>query len=364
MSTENNYHAALAGFRKITPARYRRWREYFGDVAALWQANLAELRRAGLEREVAEEFVAWRRDCSVAAITEQLAREGISTVSLGEPRYPRLLAEIADPPHTLFVRGALPGDAAPAVAVVGTRTCSPYGIQITEELTRELVTYGVAVVSGLAFGIDSYAHHAAVRAGGKTIAVLGSGVDQATVHPAAHQPLAEEILAQGGALVSEYPPGFKPTAYSFPERNRIIAGLSLGVLVTEAPAESGALITAKCALDYNREVFAVPHPITAATGVGSNNLIKMGAKLVTAAADVLEELRLSHLLTDIASRTAPPATPEEAKLLPLLSRTPVAIDVLVEQSGLSAAAVSSALVMLELKGQVRAQGGLVHLRHS
>lgn len=356
-----NYHAALASFPKITYLRYKRLRNFFPTMADMWMAEIGDFVKAGIEEEIGHEFIVWREEHAVEKITEQLAKENIHTVSLGESGYPRLLAEIADPPHTLFVRGKLPIDEQPTIGVVGTRKCTQYGQRMTEELTGQLAAQGVVIVSGLALGIDGYAHAAAVEANGTTIAVLGSGVDRASVYPASHQPLAEDIIARGGALVSEYPPSFEPTQYSFPARNRVIAGLSLGILVTEAPTESGALITAKCALDYNRDVFAVPHLLTSPNGEGCNNLIKMGAKLITKAQDILDELQIQNIEHIIANNQVLPSTPNEAKLLPLLSKEPTHIDLLIKQSGLDSPTVNSTLTMMEMKGKVKNVGGMMYI---
>lgn len=220
----------------------------------------------------------------------------------------------------------------------------------------------MVIVSGLALGIDGLAHRAALKVNGLTIAVLGSGINKTSVYPAEHRTLSEEIIVRGGAVVSEYPPGFKPTLYSFPARNRIIAGLSLGTLVTEAPISSGALITAKAALDYNREVLAVPHPITNETGAGGNALLKQGAVLVTTAQDVSEALQLQNLTTMVAAENIAPTNPTETQLLALLSSEPRHIDIVIKQSTLASALVGSTLTLLEMKGRVKNIGGMLYVR--
>lgn len=356
-----NHHAAFAHFPKITYLRYKRLRNYFSNLGDLWTADINDFTKAGLEEDIAREFIRWRKENPVAKITERLEREGITTVSLGEANYPRLLAEIPDPPHTLFVRGKLPLQAQPTVAVVGTRKCTSYGKQITEELTAELVQQGIAIVSGLALGIDGIAHQAALKTGGVTLAVLGSGINRGNVYPASHQRLAEEIIASGGSLVSEYPPGFEPTQYSFPARNRIIAGLSLGVLVTEAPVDSGALLTAKCALDYNREVFAIPHPITSDSGAGGNKFIKLGAKCVTGVEDILNELNITQIAQAMNINQLLPENPTEASLLTHLSKEPTPIDLLIKHSGLTSATVNATLTLMEMKGKIKNVGGMNYI---
>lgn len=355
------YHAALAHFPQITYSRYKKLAAYFSDLKNLWEVEIAELIAAGLEENIAHEFLLWREQNSLEKIIAKLEKEDIRTVSLNEPDYPALLKEITDPPHTLFVRGVLPQGEQPSLAVVGTRTLTTYGLQACQDLVQPLAAQGMIIVSGLALGIDGTAHQAALDAGGRTIAVLGSGIDKEHIYPTAHQRLSEKIIASGGVIISEYPPGFLPTQYSFPERNRIIAGLSLGTLVIEAPETSGALITARCALDYNREVFAVPHSITSPTGIGPNNLIKMGAKLVTGPADITDALNLKNLKQIVDNRKILPSTPTEAKIIPLISREAKHIDLIIKEANIDSATINSALTLMEMKGKVRNLGGMMYI---
>lgn len=357
-----NYHACLAHFPKITYPRYARLKAYFFNLQNLWQAELDEIVKAGLEENIAYEFLIWKDNNPPEKILEKLVKENIYTVSLGEKNYPKLLSEINDPPHTIFVRGTLPSDDAPTLAVVGTRKMTTYGKHICEDLVAHSASEGIIIVSGLALGIDGVAHASALSAKGITVAVLGSGIDRATVYPAAHQPLAEKIISQGGALISEYPPGFLPTQYSFPARNRIIAGLSLGTLVIEAPARSGALITARCALDYNREVLAVPHAITSPTGAGPNNLIKLGAKLVSGPNDILETLNLQSIKQIVPTKALTADNPTEEKILNCLTKEPKNIDQIILESQLDSAAVNSALVIMEIKGLIKNLGGMNYIK--
>ena len=350
----------MAHFPKISYDRYRRLAAYFFDLKNLWDAEINELINAGLEENIAHEFLSWRETTAIEKIMENLDKENISTVSINEPGYPELLKEINDPPHTLFIRGQIPAHC-PTLGVVGTRRLTAYGKLACEEIVAPLAAQNVAIISGLAFGIDAVAHQTTLNNNGKTVAVLGGGVDKKTVAPGANQFLAEQIIAKGGAVISEYPPGFAPTNYTFPARNRIIAGLSLGTLVIEAPETSGALITAKCALDYNREVFAVPHPLTSPTGIGPNNLIKMGARLVTSAADIMETLNLKDLGIMINNRQTLPATPMEEKILTLLNKEPMHIDLIIKSTGLTSPTVNSALTLMEMKGKVRNMGGMNYI---
>ncbi len=356
-----SYHAALAHFPKVNYSRYQKLAAYFSDFQNLWDAEINELIAAGTDAGIAGEFLAWREKNPVEKIMEKLNKENIQTVAINEPSYPALLKEITDPPFVLFVRGKLPGGNSPALGVVGTRKFTAYGKFSCQEMVAPLVENGVVIVSGLAMGIDGIAHQTAVDKNGITVAVLGGGVDKKTVAPTAHYQLAEQIIATGGALVSEYPPGFAPTLYSFPARNRIIAGLSLGTLVIEAPVTSGALITARCALDYNREVFAIPHSLNSPTGLGPNNLIKMGAKLVTEASDIIESLSLTGLGEIINNKQILPSTPTEAQILQFLSKEPLHIDLIIKTTGLDSPTVNSALVLMEMKGKVRNLGGMNYI---
>jgi DNA processing protein len=255
----------------------------------------------------------------------------------------------------LYVRGQLTHEDEWAVAVVGTRRASAYGKTVTLRLTTDLSANHVTIVSGLARGIDGEAHRAALKAGGRTIAVLGCGLD--VIYPPEHRHLAREIL-ENGAIVSEYPLGTRPEASNFPPRNRIISGLSIGVLVIEAGLKSGALITADYAADQGREVFAVPGNLYVRSSVGTNRLIQDGAKLVVGAEDVLEELNLMMVAQQNEVRAVVPETETEALLLQYLSLDPTHVDEISLQAGLPIADVTSNLALMELKGLVRQAGGM------
>lgn len=311
-----------------------------------------------------------------------LARQaGVHVVTREQSGYPKVLREIHDPPPALYIKGSLPAEET-AVAVVGSRHASRYGLQMAEQLSYELAVRGVTIVSGLARGIDGAAHRGALRAGGRTIAVLGSGLS--IVYPPEHEALAEQIVEQG-ALVSEYPMTMQPLAQNFPPRNRIISGLSLGVVVVEAAARSGALITAGCALEQGREVFAIPGQITTSTSQGTHHLLKEGARLVTAVEDILEELRLTPPVRlrsgrrpeqgrgapqpvagaapSAAMGKAPPLAEEEQRIIACVSQNePRYIDTIAEASGMEMSEVSSALSQLELRHAVRQLPGKRFIR--
>lgn len=262
----------------------------------------------------------------------------------GTSAYPPLLAQLHDPPKRLYVRGEAAGVfERPAVAVVGARSCSPYGSQVARTLARDLAAAGIVVVSGLARGVDAEAHRGTLDAGGTTVAVLGCGIDRD--YPARHAELARRIVVGGGLVAAEYEPGIEPAPWRFPARNRIIAGLALAVVVVEARERSGALITADFALELGREVFAVPGEITAALSAGTNRLIRQGAAPLLGAEDVLTALGLE-------ATPRPPAavTDAAARILGLVTDAPQGQDELVRVSGLAASTVAAALVELELAG--------------
>lgn len=283
----------------------------------------------------------------------------IKKITIKDSDYPKILKEIHDPPKTLYLRGGFKDEDKIAVGVVGTRNYTSYGKRVTENIAGDLAEAGVTIVSGLAKGIDTFAHKAALERGGRTIAVLGSAADSKSLYPSCNRGLANKV-AQNGAVISEYPSGTKSEKWFFPQRNRIISGLSLGVLVVEAPGKSGALITAACALDQNREVFAIPGSIYSENSIGTNRLIKMGAKLVTCANDILEELNLP--VVEEKRKTFKPETKEEKVLLGVLTKKPIHIDEIVKQGKLNSGMVSSTLTMLELKGTVKNIGGEYYIK--
>jgi DNA processing protein len=344
--------------RGIGPTRLRALLDYFGDVERAWHAPARELRRAGLDRRSLENLIACRAALDLDQELKRIAATGAQVLTWESPSYPRLLREIPDPPPVLYVKGTLEEEDAWAVAVVGTRRASAYGLEVTRRLTKALSRSGITIVSGLARGIDGEAHRAALEAGGRTIAVLGCGIDR--VYPPEHRKLAQQITAQG-ALVSDYPLGTEPEGRNFPPRNRIISGLSLGVLITEAGVRSGALITADFAADQGREVFAVPGNMLARGSAGTNALIRDGARIVLRPEDVLEELNLTMVAEQAEARQVLPADETEAALLDHLSAEPTHVDELRQQVGLPIAQVTSTLAMMELKGMVRQVGGMKYI---
>ena len=291
-------------------------------------------------------------DDEVARVEEQ----GATFLTWENEAYPPRLRQIHSSPPLLYVKGEVRPEDEWAVAVVGTRRATSYGRQLVEEIAGDLARSGITVVSGLARGIDSLAHRAALRAGGRTIAVLGSGID--IIYPSEHRDLASKVVERG-ALLTEYALGTKPEAGNFPARNRIISGLSLGTLVVEAGKRSGALITADYALEQGREVFALPGSVSSEKSQGTNRLIQEGAaKLVMSVEDILEELNLTMVERQREVRTIVPHDEREARILKYVSTEPIHVDEIREKTNLPIAEVSSALAMMELKGMVRQVGGM------
>ncbi|MDD5038026.1 MAG: DNA-processing protein DprA, partial [Dehalococcoidales bacterium] len=279
----------------------------------------------------------------------------VKALTFHDPDYPARLKEIYDYPPLLYIRGSLIPQDEWCLSVVGTRRTTVYGRQVTEEIVADLVRSKITIVSGLAKGIDSVAHQSALESGGRSIAVFGCGLD--TVYPSENANLARRIMQQG-ALISEYPLGTKPKAENFPRRNRIMSGLSLGVLVIEAGETSGAIITAHLALEQDREVFAIPGSILSPASKGTNKLIQEGAKLVRDSTDILEELNLTAVARQIEMKELIPTSDTESLLLKQLGAEPTYIDQVCRSSGLPIATVSSTLAMMELKGLIKQVGAM------
>lgn len=331
-------------------------RDYFGNLEQAWKATEGNLRQAGLDSKTTEAFLSLKSKINPDSEMERLERYQIMALNSEDPRYPQRLREIYDYPPILYFRGNPLTQDEPCLAVVGTRRPTVYGRQVAEEMVRDLAQCKVTIVSGLARGIDSIAHRSALDVQGKTVAVLASGLDN--IYPPENTRLARAIMEQG-TLISEYPLGIRPKPEHFPMRNRIMSGLSLGVLVIEAGQKSGALITALQALEQNREVFAIPGSILSATSRGTNELIQQGAKLVCNFNDILEELNLAAAAPQQLSIKEFIASNEsENTILKQLCAEPMHIDEICRRSGLSMAEVGSTLAMLELKGAARQIGNM------
>lgn len=355
---ELKYWTAFHRIPGIGRVRYQALQSGFPTLADAWVAGPGELRAAGLEDRIVRAIVAERPNIEPDAEIERLGAQGVRALTWNDQDYPALLKEIDDAPPVIYTLGDLSAADEWAVSVVGTRRPTPYGRQVAEEISYQLASNRICVVSGLARGVDAIAHRGALQAGGRTVAVLACGLD--IVYPPEHAKLAREII-EHGALISEYPLGTQPRGDYFPRRNRIMSGISLGVLVVEGDIKSGAIITARWAADQNREVFAIPGSIFSPQSRGTNDLIQQGAKLVQKIDDVLEELNLTMVPQQMEMQQLIPATDTESDLLRHITKEPVHIDEVCRQSALPVSTVSSLLAMMELKGLVRQMGPMTYV---
>lgn len=359
---ERSYWLGFSVFPGVGPGKFGKLLENFGSAKEAWIAKSGDL-KAALGPALTEKFITFRHSFDLAHYREKLSNHDVVFLTLIDDAYPSLLKQIKNPPFVLYVRGSteILGQAenvpstgsgqANYIAIVGTRKITEYGREVTANLTMALVQAGCAIVSGLALGVDAVSHRTTIESGGKTIAVLGCGVDCCS--PGENLALYNSIIASGGAIVSEFPLSQIPTKGSFPSRNRIIAGLSVGVVVTEGAEDSGALITAKDAFENRRKVFAVPGPITSSLSKGPNSLLAKGAKLVTSAEDILSELGLSLSAKRFAQSVVKGETEEEQKIIDLLQHESLHFDELVRRSGLDSSKVGVVLSMMELKGIIK-----------
>jgi DNA processing protein len=353
------YWIAFSRVPGIGPVRFQMLLDYFHeDVAAAWHADEKTLIAAGIDTKMGEKFLRQRAGIVPHQELERLESLRIKVITWKDAGYPPLLRKIEYAPPVLYICGTLTDDDRQyALGVVGTRKMSAYGRQVTERFAGELAAGKVTVVSGLAIGVDTVAHTAALDAGGRTLAILASGLDN--IYPPGNYNLARRIVESGqGALITAFPLGVKPEAGNFPARNHIISGLSLGVLITEAPPKSGALITANSALNQGRDVFAVPSGIFSTSGIGVNKLIQDGAQPVTSVQDILESLNLYMIPQHAEAKELLPENAEERALLPLLTHDPCHIDELIRASTLDAPIVAATLTMMELKGMVKHIGNM------
>ncbi len=355
---ETRYWVGFTLVKGIGAVRTQALLTYFGSLKAAWGASPAQLLSAGLTPKLTERVLQVRANVSLEEYLQKIEEKGIRIYTWEDPAYPARLKEIDQPPPVLYLRGDFHPEDAWAVAIVGTRAVSPYGRQAAEEVANMLALNGVTVVSGLARGVDAIAHQAAIKAGGRSLAVLGSGVDK--IYPPEHRALAERLSEQG-AVLSDYAPGTPPDSANFPPRNRIISGLSLATIVIEAGETSGALITAQFAADQGRDVFALPGSIYAPQSKGPNRLIANGARPLLTPQDVLEALNLTRNVQQRQIRQVIPGNLTEAALLNLLSAQPVHIDELRANLNLPIEEVSATLTMMELKGMVRQLGGMQYI---
>ncbi len=354
------YWLAFNYVNGIGPAKVQALLGAFGDLEQAWNATESQLREIGLDARTIDSLRETRQKLDLDAYAAKVEASGAQALTWESANYPALLRQIPAAPPVLFVRGTFAPVDEWAVAVVGTRRLSAYGRLVTHELVTGLARNGITIVSGLARGIDGVAHRAALEADGRTIAVMGCGIDR--VYPPEHRDLSHAIVDGHGAIVTDFPLGTEPSSVNFPARNRLISGLSLGVLVVEAGERSGALITARFALEQDRDVFAVPGNINSPVSVGANRLIQQGAKLVMRIEDILEELNLRMVTEQAAAQAVLPDSAEEAALLSQLSSQPLHVDDLGRLTGMPSYLVSSTLTLMELKGMVQQVGGMNYVR--
>jgi len=354
------YLAALGHFPKFGQARIKKLKKHFSTWENAFNATAKNLIAAGLDESLSSEFLAARPLIRPDEIMARLAGENIKITYPEDNLYPALLKEIHDSPELLYYKGTLlPGEIS-NLAVVGTRKFTGYGAEIAKDIVTALAKNRLNIISGLAVGIDAIAHDAALTAGGRTVGVLGSGLDKESIYPGQNRMLADKIISSGGAIISEFPLGTPPLRHNFPQRNRIVAGMSLGTLVIEADEKSGALITARLALDYNREVMAVPGSVYSQVSNGTNLLIKQGAKAVTASSDVLEALNLKQIISLVGKKSIAPETPEEAAVFDCLKEESRHINEIVRALGLDTSKINSTLAIMEMKGMVCNLGNMTY----
>jgi DNA processing protein len=343
----------------IGPVRLSRLKEVFGDLERAWNAAPEDLRAAGLDNRTIESFLNVRSGTDLDLELRRMEDQGLTVVCVGDKKYPKRLNEVQNAPALLYCWGELEDRDQWAVGIVGTRNPSTYGRAVTEEVSCALARQGLTIVSGLARGVDGIAHQAALEAGGRTIAVLGSGLGN--IYPAEHKRLAG-MIAKRGAVITEYGLDTPPEGKNFPPRNRIISGMSLGVIVIEAGRSSGALITADFAADQGRDVFAVPGDITRRQSAGTNQLIKQGAHPLTDPEEVFEVLNLAMVEKEVQLSLDLPENPTERKLLETLGRHPLHVDEIQAKCQLPTSEISAGLAMLEIKGRVKQVGGMHFVR--
>lgn len=388
LDADIKYWVALHRVSGLGPVRFHMLERRFGSMELAWRAKPADLKAAGLTSSLVSDIQQIRNSSDPDDLMEQLTRHAITPIHLRSQDYPELLAESPDAPPLIYAQGTLTPQDGNGIAVIGTRAATRYGMQMSETLSRDLASIGITIVSGLALGIDSAAHRATLAVHGRTVAILAGGLDH--IYPSENRSLARDI-AQNGCLITEYPLGIRPLRDHFPRRNRLISGISRGVVVVEAPMKSGTMHTVKWALEQGREVFAVPGNANSRWSTGTNWLIKQGAKITVSVQDIIEELKAFYPQQSIAttsqertstasqiqhaqSDNAPPqpAKPavvkieaqnqEEQAIIEALSATsqPIHLDEIARTSGIPVTTISSTLTIMEIRGAVRCIEGTLY----
>ena len=346
---------ALHSIDGLGPIRLKAILDYFKDPKLAWEASAAQLLNIGIPKNAVELLLQTRKKLEPESYAQSIKEKGISWLTIFDESYPKLLAQIYDPPIVLYLQGEILPQDANAIAVVGTRKMTGYGKVITEQFTKGLVAGGLTIVSGLARGVDSQAHKGAIGSGGRTIAVLGGGLDQ--IYPPENRGLAKEIVSGSGALLSEFPPDYPSLPGNFPSRNRIIAGLSKAVLVTEAAQDSGSLITARLAVESGREVFAVPGPVTSSLSKGPIDLIREGARIVFDPKEILEELGINQIQSSrLKIKNENELSEDEKKVLECIENEGRHIDEIGRLLNYPSAKISALLLKMEISGLVQNLG--------
>jgi DNA processing protein len=361
MLQDRDYFLGFSVFSGVGPKRFADLITAFGTAKNAWHGDDSTLITV-LGKAYGNAFLSFRKQFSIAEYLTALKKKNVSFLTLADTLYPHSLREVPLSPFVLYLRGndTIFQESERYIGIVGTRKITGYGTQVTELITEELVFGGCVIVSGLALGVDAVAHKTTLAAGGKTIAVLGSGVD--ICHPSSNRVIYDAIISQGGTVVSEYPLGEPPSKGSFPSRNRIIAGLSEGIVVTEGASDSGALITARDALSFNRRVYAVPGPITSMLSKGPNSLLAEGAKLVTSGKDILDDLSIKSTKDTKNIKGMKGETEEEQRIIDLLQNESLLFDEIVKKTGFDSTKTGILLSVMELKGVIKnIEGGMYSL---
>ncbi|PIR79736.1 MAG: DNA-protecting protein DprA [Candidatus Levybacteria bacterium CG10_big_fil_rev_8_21_14_0_10_35_13] len=357
---ERFYYLGFSNFSGIGPIKFNKLIKHFGNAKSAWKGSGLELEQI-IGGSAAKRFEVFQKEFDIESYLKRLQKQKIKFVCLTDQEYPKLLRQIPNAPIILYIKGeesllhSQIREDLRMIAIVGTRKITSYGREITKMFSQSLSDAGLIIVSGMAYGVDGVAHQAVIDAGGKTIAVLGNGVD--LPYPRENQKLYEDILDSNGAVISEFPPGAPPSVGSFPSRNRIVAGLSDGILVTEGAEDSGSLITADYGFKFNRKVFAIPGPITSTLSAAPLRLIEKGAKLVISAEDILKELDIKSIKGIKSIKSIKGATKEEQRILEMLENESLHFDEIVRRLKIDSSKVGITLSMMEIKGLIKSSGG-------
>lgn len=353
------YLLALHLVDGLGPIRLKRIIDYFEDPKLAWEATALELLKLNIPKPVIEKLEQTRKKFDVFAYFTKIQDQGIKILTIFDASYPKRLKQIYDPPIIIYYKGDILESDFNAIGIVGTRKVTGYGKNITQQFSYTLSQKNLTIVSGLARGVDTIAHKAAIEAGGRTLAILGGGLNK--IFPPENTSLVEQIIRGHGAVISEFPPDYPSVAGNFPARNRIISGLSMGVLVTEAAEDSGSLITARLALDQGRDVFAIPGPITSSLSKGPADLIKEGGKLAFSVEDILSELGINNLAHSVAASNIK-LTQIEQLILDCLENESKHMDEVCRELKKSISEISASLVKMEVLGLVKNLGGGVYIK--